>query len=158
MGVSGCGKTTIARLLSQKLNYEFLEADEFHPIENIERMSRGEPLNDEDRRPWLEKIARALKENEEKGAVLACSALKESYRNILQNGLKKPINVFLLEGSFEEISERMSKRKNHFMPESLLKNQFETLEIPKQAIRINIEKPPSEIVEIILKKVNFIAK
>lgn len=150
MGVSGCGKTTIAKLLSKKLNYQFLEADAFHPKENIEKMSRGEPLNDEDRRPWLIKISKALKENETKGAVLACSALKESYRKVLQNGLQKPIKIFLLEGSFEQIFERMSKRENHFMPKSLLKNQFETLEIPQNAFQINIEKEPEEIVALII--------
>lgn len=156
MGVSGSGKTTIARQVSQKLNFQFLEADGFHPKENIEKMSQGKPLNDLDREPWLIAISEALTELEGKGFVLACSALKESYRELLQKGLEKPLFIFYLEGSFEQILERMSKRKDHFMPETLLKSQFDTLEIPQGAVRINIENSPEVITEIIIEKIKEI--
>ncbi len=149
MGVSASGKTTVARLVAQKLQLPFLEADEFHPTENIHKMSRGEPLNDEDRKPWLEAIAKATKAHEATGLVLACSALKESYRQLLQKGLQEPLQVFYLDGSFEQIMERISKRKNHFMPESLLQSQFEALEIPQNAIRLDIERTPEELGEMV---------
>lgn len=150
MGVCASGKTTIARLIAERLDLPFLEADQFHPPENINKMSQGRPLDDNDRQPWLEKIAQSLKENEKKGFVLACSALKASYRAILQKDLEKPITIFYLNGSFEQILDRISKRKDHFMPESLVKSQFDDLEIPQNAIHVDIEKSPSEIASLIL--------
>ena len=146
MGVTGCGKTTIGKLLAKHLSLPFIEGDQFHPKENIDKMRSGTPLTDEDRFPWLKALAEELKHHEQqKGAVLACSALKEHYREMLQQGLRKPINWVYLEGSEETLRERIKNRQGHFMPEGLLRSQLETLEIPAYAYTFSIEKEPERI-------------
>jgi carbohydrate kinase (thermoresistant glucokinase family) len=149
MGVSGSGKTTIGKLLQLKTGIPFFDADDFHSQANKEKMKAGHPLTDEDRIAWLEEISSlALQQTKLAGAIIACSALKEKYRSILNNGLTKPVWIFL-EGDYETIAGRMKNRTQHFMPASLLQSQFESLEIPLQACRISIEKEPEEIVEMI---------
>lgn len=149
MGVSGSGKTTIGKLLQQKTGIPFYDADDFHSQANKEKMKAGHPLTDEDRAGWLEKInSLALQQTKLAGAIIACSALKEKYRRMLSNGLTKPVWIFL-EGDYETIAGRMKNRTQHFMPESLLQSQFESLEIPLDALQISIEKAPAEIVEMI---------
>ncbi len=148
-GVSGSGKSTIGKLLAQKLNVPFLDADQFHSNENIEKMNSGIPLTDKDRLPWLFSINERLKNSQNDGWVLACSALKESYRTILNNDLKD-IHWVLLNGDFDQIASRMAERKDHFMSPSLLKSQFETLEIPEYGIEVSIDYSPSQIVQQIL--------
>ncbi|MEZ4883706.1 MAG: gluconokinase [Chitinophagales bacterium] len=154
MGVSGCGKSTIAHLLSEKLSLTFLEADDFHPLVNKQKMSAKIPLTDTDRLPWLQRIGTAMKVQEENGFVLACSALKESYRRLLQSAIDSSLQIVFLEGSSEQILQRMNARENHFMPTDLLKSQFQDLEIPENAINIDIHKPPLEIVEEVLQCLN----
>lgn len=152
IGVSGCGKSTIAKLLSEDLGLPYYDADDFHPQENIKKMKGGRPLNDEDRTTWLAILSRNLQKWEaEGGAVLACSALKEKYREILTEGLKENHWVFL-SGPYELIYERMQKRKNHYMSESMLRSQFDTLEVPDYGIHIDIALPPGEIIEKIKSK------
>ncbi len=151
MGVSGCGKTTIGRALAERLNANFLDADDFHPIANVEKMRAGTPLNDEDRAPWLASLNRELRERSQRGerAVLACSALKLRYREAI--GAQLPhVDWIFLDGSFELIAERLRERANHYMPESLLCSQFEALERPENAICISIELTAAEQVEVAL--------
>lgn len=151
MGVSGCGKSTIGRMLAETLSLPFFDGDDFHPEKNIEKMSKGEPLNDEDRYIWLEALNTLGIRQQNKGGVIACSALKESYRDILEKGLDpKPVWVYL-EGSYESILKRLEQRSEHFMPATLLRSQFDTLEPPKNAIRISIELEPPQIIKEILR-------
>lgn len=151
MGVSGSGKTTIGKLLSQKTGISFFDADDFHPQANIEKMKAGQALNDEDRVVWLEQLHDLAKlQAKGNGAIIACSALKEKYRIVLGDGITKPVWIFL-EGNYETISERMKNRPSHFMPASLLQSQLESLEIPLNALRISVENSPAAIVEIISK-------
>lgn len=145
MGVSGCGKSTVGALLAQRLGAEFLDADEYHPPENVAKMAAGMPLSDADRRPWLEQLNAALREK--KNAVLACSALKESYRKILAEGLD--CRFVHLRGPIELIRERMAQRQHRYMPASLLESQFATLEPPAGAIEVDIARPPARCVEAI---------
>ena len=127
MGVSGSGKTTIAGPLSERLGVEYGEADQFHPKSNIEKMASGHPLDDADRRPWLEAIGRWLAEHADSGAVATCSALKRSYRDLLRSAA--PGTVFLhLQAPKDVLEPRMQHRSGHFMPSSLLDSQLETLE------------------------------
>jgi len=152
MGVSGSGKTTIGELLSQKTGIPFFDADDFHPQANKEKMKAGHPLNDDDRKEWLQNIHQlAVKQMQLKGAIIACSALKEKYRNVLSNAIEKPVWIFL-QGSYEMIYERMKNRQGHYMPASLLRSQFESLEIPADALAISIDKTPEEIVDLIFAK------
>lgn len=145
MGVSGSGKTTIGKLLTQKMNIPFFDADDFHPMENKEKMKSGQPLNDEDREKWLQEInLLARKEAFLHGAVIACSALKKKYRILLNEGIAKTAWIYL-EGSYEIIYERMQSRPAHFMPAALLQSQFDILEIPAEAFCISIDKDPVEI-------------
>lgn len=154
MGVSGCGKTTIGRLLSEKLNIPFFDADNFHTDNNIRKMKAGIPLNDDDRKPWLNILSEKIKEwNEANGAILACSALKQSYRNILQSKSNDIIFIWL-DGSYQLIQARMMRRKDHYMPPELLKSQFEALEPPSEAVRVSIDQPPDNILSEILKTSN----
>ncbi len=155
MGVSGCGKSTIGRMLAERLSLPFFDADDFHPQGNVSKMSRGVPLTDEDRYPWLVSLSGMLQEEEKnKGAVLACSALKEKYREILQLGTQEKISWVYLEGTEEVIRERMKKRSEHFMPDALLTSQFNTLEKPLYAHCLSIEKNPASMVDEIVLLLN----
>ncbi|NEU74458.1 gluconokinase [Hassallia byssoidea VB512170] len=148
MGVSGSGKTTIGQLLAESLHWEFRDADSFHSLENIEKMRHGIPLNDLDRMPWLLAMQQAIQHwlQENKNVVLACSALKASYRQYLLIG-NEGVKLVYLKGSFELIQKRLQKRHNHFMSEKLLKSQFDTLEEPTEAISVNVSQSPEEIVQ-----------
>lgn len=151
MGVSGSGKSTIGQALSTSTGLPFFDADDYHPPANVAKMSSGTPLTDEDRWPWLERLADLLAEEESKaGAILACSALKESYRQLMERDLKGPAYWFFLHGSAELIAERLSARNGHFMPLHLLQSQFDTLEIPESAVTISIDQVPEQITEQIL--------
>lgn len=152
MGVSGSGKTTIGKLLGQKLGLEFHDADDYHPEANILKMASGMPLNDDDRYSWLIRLNKLILDRQSNGLVLACSALKESYRQLLISELTKEIKWIYLEGSFEEILQRMKGRKDHFMPANLLRSQFETLEVPEYALRVPIGNSPETTVTNILGK------
>ena len=150
MGVSGCGKSTIGKFLSEKLSLPFIEADDFHSKESVLKMSSGIPLTDEDRWPWLQSLSYELKLRQNEGAILACSALKEEYRKILQQDLHEKIIWIYLEGSEEIIKQRIKNRKGHFMPEALLRSQIATLEFPSYAYSFSIEKEPQLIASEII--------
>ncbi len=150
MGVSGSGKTTIGKLLGQKLGLEFHDADDYHPEANILKMASGMPLNDDDRYSWLIRLNKLILDRQSNGLVLACSALKESYRQLLISELTKEIKWIYLEGSFEEILQRMKGREDHFMPAKLLRSQFETLEVPEYALTVPISNSPETTVKYIL--------
>jgi gluconokinase len=146
MGVSGAGKTTIGKLLALRLGCDFLDADEFHPPQNVAKMASGVPLTDADRLPWLESLNRMLAEKPR--AVLACSALKASYRDILARGLADCRFVHL-RGDIELIRARLAERRHRYMPASLLESQFATLEPPRGAIDVEISAGPEDCVEAI---------
>lgn len=138
MGVSGAGKTTLGQALAGELGWRYLDADDHHPAANVAKMAAGTPLDDADRRPWLDKLNSLLQK--EKHAVLGCSALKEAYRQHLTAGLKD-FRIVYLHGSFELLSKRAAERKHRFMPASLLKSQFAALEPPAGAIEIDVAQP-----------------
>jgi carbohydrate kinase (thermoresistant glucokinase family) len=156
MGVAGAGKTTIGRLLAQRLGWRFYDADDLHPAANREKMRNGIALTDADRRPWLEavrdEIARCLSNGE--NAVIACSALKSRYRNLL-GAPNEYLRFVYLKGSIETLAARLAARRDHFFPEQLLKSQLETLEEPEDALIENIDRSPAEIVESIRRRVGI---
>lgn len=152
MGVSGCGKSTIAKELSIALQIPFIEADNFHPEPNIAKMKNGQALTDEDRLPWLQNLAQALQKNERNGGVLACSALKESYRATLNSLIHSPLQIIYLKGNFETIQKRMEERTGHFMPSHLLQSQFDALEEPQNVWTFDIKNNPKKIISQILEK------
>jgi len=147
MGVEGSGKTTVGKLLAQELGWRFVDADDFHSASNKEKMSHGIPLDDADRGPWLRAIhdfVANLVEKKQK-LVVACSALKQSYREQLRQGLE--MKVVYLKGSFDLFYSRLQERQAHFARESLLASQFESLEEPGDAITIDAAFPETEIVK-----------
>ncbi len=150
MGVSGTGKSTIGKLLSDALQIPFYDGDDFHPEANIKKMSDGKALNDDDRRGWLIRLNQLAKEHKSKGAVIACSALKQSYRDLLLSEMEDYLEFVYLEGSFELIKSRSENRDGHFMPLDLLQSQFDTLEPPLEAIIVSVANTPTEIVTSIL--------
>ena len=148
MGVSGCGKSTIGKLLAQDLDIPFFDGDDFHPESNITKMSNGQPLNDNDRQGWLETLNDlAKKQIENNSCVIVCSALKQKYRDTLNFGIKNQTEWIHLKGTFDQIYNRMQSRADHFMPSDLLKSQFETLENPNSAISIDIGLTPKQIIK-----------
>jgi gluconokinase len=154
MGVTGSGKSTIAKLLAHELGWAFLEGDDFHPAANIEKMRRGIPLDDEDRQPWLDAIRRRLDDLTAAGenVVLACSALKHDYQHYLAAHALESVRFVALVGSEQLIRRRLAERKGHFMNAALLHSQFETLDPPKDALCIDIDPPPQAIVSEIRRK------
>jgi gluconokinase len=135
MGVAGAGKTTIGRSLAGELGWPFLDGDDFHPPQSVAKMAAGVALDDADRWPWLDSLNQQLKQQE--SAVLACSALKESYRQRLTRGVGQFRFVYL-HGSFELIAARLAQRRHRYMPAALLRSQFEALEPPAQAIAVDV--------------------
>jgi gluconokinase len=156
MGVSGSGKTTIGTLLSERMHTVFADADDYHSAANKAKMAAGHPLNDEDRQPWLETLNSLLLEWFEagRGGVLACSALKDAYRNTLVRGLPHGAFTFVwLDGSKELIAERLAERKNHYMNPGLLDSQFAALEPPADALRVVNDHAPAEVVNEIMQHI-----
>lgn len=149
-GVSGTGKSTIAKLLADKLQLPFFDGDDFHPEINIQKMQNGIALNDQDRAPWLNILSSKLALWEsQNGAVLACSALKETYRKILSTQCKVPIKWVVLNGSEALLTERLNARKGHFFDSHMLASQLNTLELPDYGMIIDIRQTPDEIVTAI---------
>lgn len=150
MGVAGSGKSTIGRLLAAKLACQYFEADDFHPPANIAKMSRGEPLNDLDRTPWLARIRARMERCREESVrgVFTCSALKAAYRRVLIDGLEGVLVVYL-QADLQTIAARVSKRRDHFMKADLVCSQFEALEPPGEALTVDARTPPEEIVRLI---------
>ncbi|WP_222844203.1 gluconokinase [Saccharicrinis aurantiacus] len=152
MGVSGSGKTTIAQQLSKILNCPFYDADDFHPQSNKDKMANGNPLNDLDRLPWLQKLNEHIMHWSNNGqAILACSALKESYRSILEKG-NKDIKWVVLNGDYEQLSSRLNERKGHFFEPKLLQSQLDTLEMPNYGIHVSINQSVEAIVQYVISK------
>jgi len=159
MGVSGCGKSTIASMLAHRLHWIYEDGDWLHPQSNIEKMHHGEPLNDEDRWPWLHAIADWIDATRRAGnhGVVACSALKRAYRDILI-GDRRDVRIVYLKGDRDLIARRIATRSDHFMPAELLDSQFKTLEEPKadeRPIVVSIAPHPREIVETIVQKLDI---
>jgi gluconokinase len=156
MGVSGCGKSTIASMLAQRLGWTYEDGDWFHPKANVEKMHSGEPLTDEDRWPWLHGIAAWIDATRQAGnhGTIACSALKRAYRDILVDG-RRDVRIVYLKGDKELIARRLAARQGHYMPAALLDSQFEALEEPQadeNPVVVSIAPHPREIVETIIAK------
>lgn len=151
MGVSGCGKSTIGESIVQKIgDAVYLEGDKLHPSANIEKMSGGNPLDDEDRWPWFDLILEEVKKHEGKTVFVGCSALKASYRDYLFSEISSG-RIIYLKGDFETIYSRMESRDEHFMPASLLESQFKTLEEPagktQKLLELSVESPVEELID-----------
>jgi len=150
MGVTGCGKTEVGAMLAEACGWDFHDADDFHPAENVAKMKIGAPLNDEDRRPWLAHLNTLLLDSERRGKsmVLACSALKQVYRDRLARGCAAARFVFL-DGDIELIRARLIARQGHYMNPKLLDSQFATLERPEDALWLDVAESPAELVRSI---------
>jgi gluconokinase len=147
MGVSGSGKTTVGKLLAGRLGWHFVEADDYHPAANVEKMRAGVPLTDEDRRPWLASVKARIDEACARGenVVVACSALKHAYQEYLERDEPQCVEYVYLRGSPELIRQRLAARTGHFMNPNLLPSQFEALEPPAGALEVDVSPPPEEI-------------
>ena len=158
-GVSGVGKTTVGKLLTQQLNWQFLEADDFHPAANIEKMRSGRPLTDEDRWPWLDCLRKQIEQLLAAGenAVMACSALKRAYRDHLR--VSDQVRFVFLRGDYALVEKQLRNRRHHFMNPGLLRSQFDGLEEPEtdeHALTVAVERTPEEIVKEIEAKLHLI--
>jgi len=132
MGVSGCGKSSVGLKISDALGMQFVEGDQLHPASNVEKMSKGIPLTDDDRMPWLDLIGETMKASldREQGVIVSCSALKRTYRDRLRKAVNGKLFFVYLSGSKELLAKRMGERRGHFMPSSLLESQLATLAVP----------------------------
>lgn len=155
MGVSGCGKTTVGEALALRLGWSFHDADDHHPAANIAKMRAGQALDDADRRPWLDRLNALLRDCVARGRppVLACSALRQSYRERLAEGLDGVLFVHL-SGSFELIAGRLAARAHRYMPASLLRSQFDALEPPPDGLDIDVALGVEDIVDAIVARVD----
>jgi gluconokinase len=156
MGVAGAGKTTVGKQLAQSLGWRFVEGDDFHPPANVAKMAAGIPLTDEDRAPWLERLRGLIQEALERGepAVVACSALKERYRQVLTVDPARVKWVYLW-APRELIASRLAQRTGHFMPLSLLDSQFAALEAPKDALQVDVTPGPDAVVAAIRERLGL---
>ncbi len=156
MGPMGCGKTTIGKMLAEKLGWPFYDGDNFHPKENVEKMRTGIALTDEDRRLWLEKlkekIERCLKGKQD--TILACSALKQSYRDILGVN-QKSVRTVYLKGSYQLLRKRIEERQHPYMNKELLRSQLDTLEEPQEGLTVDISATPETIVSTIIENMKL---
>lgn len=154
MGVSGSGKSTIAGDLARRLGWPMIEGDDLHPPANIAKMSQGIPLNDDDRKPWLETIAARIDDWRQAGkrGVVTCSSLKRAYRDILRAG-HVDVRFVYLDGSYDLLYGRMQHRTRHFMPPALLQSQFDALEVPgpEEAIAVSIDQPEEAVTDDVMK-------
>jgi gluconokinase len=155
MGVAGSGKTTVGSLLASDLGWEFADADDFHSAENVEKMRHGTPLTDADRKPWLEKLRARIVEWIEAGknGVLACSALRQVYRDQLR--VNPQVHLVYLKGERALFSERLLERPGHYMKWPMLESQLATLEEPLDAVTVNASSPPGKIVQDIREKLSL---
>jgi gluconokinase len=155
MGVTGSGKTTVGRLLAEELGWTFADADDFHPRANVEKIERGIPLNDDDRGPWLERLRIQITDwiAKSQNGVLACSALKRTYRQELSVGPE--VRFVYLKGSPELIAQRLRARRGHFADEKILGGQFADLEEPESAMTVDISQTPEKIVDEIRGKLGL---
>jgi gluconokinase len=156
MGVSGCGKTAIGMAFAEAIGARFFDGDDLHPAENVAKMSAGEPLDDDDRRPWLARVAETLR-TEKEPVVIGCSALKRRYRDWISQEAAAPVTFLYLSGSRAVITRRMAARTDHFMPLSLLDSQFATLEPPgpdEDAVTVDIDQTRDCIVAALLAATN----
>ncbi len=151
MGVTASGKTTVGQLLADKLGWPFYDGDDFHPPANVEKMSHGIPLTDDDRAPWLARLHQLLADAEARGesVILGCSALKEAYRHVLSDGLHS-LRLIYLKGDAATLQARLDHRVGHFMPRTMLPSQMAALEEPADALVVNAAFPPDVLVEQIL--------
>jgi gluconokinase len=159
MGVSGCGKTTVATTLAARLGWPFEEGDALHPKSNVEKMKAGHPLTDEDRAPWLEKVAKWVSERLEAGdnGIITCSALKRAYRKVINRRGSGVVFVYLA-GTKETIAARLAARLGHFMPSTLLDSQFAALEEPtpdEPELRVDIGPAPGVIADAVVEKLGL---
>ena len=153
MGVSGAGKSAVGQRLAAELGWRFADADDFHPQANVKKMRAGVALTDQDREPWLAALHELVR-NADQPLVLACSALKSRYRDVISGDLTDVSFVFL-RGSFEEIKQRLERREGHYMPASLLQSQFDALEEPVGALTVDCMKPVDELVERIIRELGL---
>jgi gluconokinase len=156
MGTTGSGKTTIGSLLAERMEWEFVDADDFHPPSNVEKMKHGKPLTDADREPWLKALHDKIVEwtAEKRSVVLACSALKQSYRDELR--ASSDVKFVYLKGSYQLFSPRVLARRGHFAKQDLLASQFATLEEPTDAVIVDAAPSPEQIVSEVRRKLRFV--
>jgi gluconokinase len=157
MGVSGSGKSTIGKILARDLGWTFVDADDFHPAANVEKMRQGIPLDDNDRRPWLDAVRHRLMQAvaRREDIVLACSALKHAYQHYLAQYAPEWVRYVWLIGSEELIRGRLAERKGHFMNPNLLHSQFEALEPPEGALQVDVSPPPEAVAAEIRQKLGL---